>query len=77
MLGFVLYRLYQSLNLHYPPKIALLSAVDSGIEKDEKEKDITPPQFCLQDNKMEAVSEPFRHAFRSWKNFPVIHGPSF
>jgi len=52
MLGFVMYRLYHSLNLHYPPKIALLSALNNELETDD---DKANPKFCTMSSKMAEV----------------------
>ena len=52
MLGFVMYRLYQSLNLHYPPKIALLSALNHEVETQDQESNV---KYCTLPSKMSEV----------------------
>ncbi|CAK8671731.1 unnamed protein product [Clavelina lepadiformis] len=55
MLGFVMYRLYQSINLHYPPKIPLLASIDLNIEKKEGGRDNEMSKFCSENEKSAEV----------------------
>nr|XP_039267041.1 pescadillo homolog [Styela clava] len=49
MLGFVLFKLYNDINLHYPPRISITSTAES--EKDDEKRDDGDlkdlPKFCM------------------------------